>query len=113
MPPGRCPFVIVRKNKPCRKALWKRPDGTKSAYCVMHAFEDTPDIEYETCPFEPKNRMPKAVLAHHLTVCPKALEISKVQAQPFFNKGVNFFANGSTQAAEEEKEGQLIPSDQF
>ena len=65
--------------------------------------------------------MPKSFLEHHLTVCPKALEISKMQAQPFFNKGVNFFAKNYETAdnanhAEESKEGNggdLVASDQF
>ena len=91
VPPDKCPFIITHKVKACRKALYKRPDGSKSAFCVVHAYQDTPDLEYVACPFEPKNRMPKLHLEHHLTVCPKALEISKIEAQPFFARGINFF----------------------
>ena len=75
VPEGKCPFIITHKIKACRKALWKRPDGTKSAFCVIHAYQDTPEMEYEACPYEPKNRMPKFMMEHHLTVCPKFLEI--------------------------------------
>mmetsp|Transcript_7837 Transcript_7837/g.9460 ORF Transcript_7837/g.9460 Transcript_7837/m.9460 type:complete len:101 (-) Transcript_7837:1005-1307(-) len=89
--PDKCPFMPERKNKACRKALWKRPDGTKSAYCVVHAHKDTPNMEYVACPHEPKNIMPKAFLEHHLKVCPKFMQTSKIEAQPFFKRAINFF----------------------
>ena len=69
---GKCPFILERKKKPCRKAPWKRLDGSRSTYCVIHAYLDTPNMEYVTCPWEPKNVMPKEHLEHHLKVCPKA-----------------------------------------
>ena len=89
--PDKCPFIQEKKGKPCRKAPWKRPDATKSEYCVRHAYKDTPDLEYAVCPYEPKNVMLKTQLEHHLTVCPKREMIRKVEEQPFFNKGINFF----------------------
>ena len=60
VPPGKCPFIQEKKGKPCRKALWKRPDATKSGFCVVHAYKDTPGLEYAVCPYEPKNVMPKS-----------------------------------------------------
>ena len=55
---GQCPFIITHKIKPCRKARYKRQDGSKSKYCVVHAYEDTPDLKYVACPYEPKNTFP-------------------------------------------------------
>ena len=68
--PNKCPFMYEHKRKPCRKALWKRPDLTKSAYCVSHAHLDSPDVKFVNCPHEPFNYMPESGLEHHLKVCP-------------------------------------------
>ena len=100
--PDKCPFVYEHKSKPCRKSFWKRPDGTKSGFCVMHAYKDSPKVKFVNCPHEPTNWMPETALEHHLTVCPKFLQISKVQAQPFFAKGINFFVQSPVDAAQEE-----------
>ena len=67
-----CPFILLQKERPCRKSLYKRPDGTKSGYCIVHAYKDSPDIKYAACPFEPLNSMPEHMLAAHIEVCPKA-----------------------------------------
>lgn len=94
-----CPFMVIAGKRACRKAILK-----PSRYCVVHAYVDTPDLEYVECPYEPKNRFPKYQLEHHLKVCPKALEISKVEAQPFFKKGINFFRQQLTEEGQQSNE---------
>ena len=109
--PGKCPFINRLKKKVCRKELFKKPDGTKSEFCRFHAYQDTPDVEFVFCPYEPKNRLLKTALESHLKVCPKALEISKMETQPFFNKGINFFQQSPI--VEEEKKEANVPGSDF
>ena len=58
-----CPFMLMSKERPCKKSLFKRLDGTKSAYCVVHAYKDSPGIKYAACPYEPLNSMPEHLIA--------------------------------------------------
>lgn len=99
--------------KACRRAQYTRQDASKSNYCPVHAYVDTPDLEYVTCPLEPKNRFPKHQLEHHITVCPKALELRKIQAQPFFKKGINFFSQGEAAQQVEEEKKDSVDSNSF
>ena len=64
---------------------------------MVHAYVDSPDIEYKACPYEPLNTMPAHLLAAHLPNCPKAKELLKVENAPFYNKNVNFMNLEGTQ----------------
>ena len=85
-----CPFMIPGKNRPCKRPLLTRPDGTKSAYCNIHAYIDSPDLKYVECPYEPNNMMPEHELEKHLLVCTKAGQIDKTEKLPYFSAGINF-----------------------
>lgn len=74
----QCPFILLNKERPCRKDLYKRPDGTKSRYCIVHAYVDSPGLKYVTCPYEPRFSMPESMLAKHIEVCPKANQLKAI-----------------------------------
>ena len=88
--PGLCPFMIPQRERPCKHHPLTRPDGTKSAYCISHAYIDSPDMKYATCPFEPKNSMPEHLLEQHLLVCPKAGQLNKIETLPYYSQDINF-----------------------
>lgn len=103
----QCPFIVFNKERPCRKDLFRRPDGSKSKYCIVHAYVDTPDIKFVTCPFEPKFSMPEYMLAAHVEVCPKAMQLKAIHEQPFYSKGINVMnpdlADGFTELGKRKK----------
>ena len=70
----------------------------------MHAYLDTPGLEYGPCPHEPKNFMLKSAIPNHLKSCPKLLETNTMKAQEFYSKGINFFLQDGEQAEEEKVE---------
>lgn len=86
---NKCPFIVFNKERPCKKDLFKRPDGSKSKYCIVHAYVDSPDIKFVTCPYEPRFSMPEYLLAQHVLVCPKATQLKAIHEQPFYSKGCN------------------------
>ena len=88
--------MIPQRVRPCNRPVLKKPDGESSAYCINHAYIDSPEINYVTCPFEPKNRMPEHLLENHLKACPKAKMIQDQESQPFHTKGINYINPNST-----------------
>lgn len=98
---------MLNKERPCRKDLFKRPDGTKSGFCIVHAYIDSPGLKYVTCPFEPLFSMPEHMLAKHIEVCPKANQLKVIHQQPFYSKGVNVMsphlADGFTELGKRKK----------
>ena len=103
IPEGCCPYILPQKQRACKKSAFTRPDGTKSKYCMVHAYIDSPDIEYAACPYEPKNTMPKFLIEQHILVCPKAKELKSLESQPFYKKGINFFNQPLAQGQNEGK----------
>ena len=49
-------------------------------------------MEYVTCPYEPKQVMPKSMLEAHLKLCPKFTQEKRMIALPFYSKDCNVWS---------------------